>query len=65
MSRFSAALFFSESFRETPLDLELGLVLASRFFLDRESDLLVPRMAFVILCSVDSFSFSLPPFEED
>ena len=39
MSRFSAALFFSESFRETPLDLELGLVLASRFFLDRESDL--------------------------
>jgi len=60
MSLFSAALFFSESFRVT---LDLGLVLASLFFLDRESDLLVPLMAFVILCSVDSFS--LPPFEED
>ena len=62
MSRFSAALFFSESFRDT---LDLGLVLASLFFLDRESDLLVPLIAFVILCSVDSFSFSLLPFEED
>ena len=60
MSRFSAALFFSESFRAT---FDLGLVLASLFFFDRESDLLVPRMAFVILCSVDSFS-RLPFAEE-
>ena len=62
MSRFSAALFFSESFRAT---FDFGLVLASLFFFDRESDLLVPRMAFVILCSVDSFSFSRLPFAEE
>jgi len=62
MSRFSAALFFNESFRVT---FDLGLVLASLFVFDRESDLLVPRMAFVILCSVDSFSFSRLPFAEE
>ena len=69
MSRFSAALFLRESLRDTccceeeaaAADwLDLGLVLPSLLFLDRDSDLLVPLMAFVILCSVDSFS--LPPF---